>query len=984
MQREEAAAVRTASGLAQGARSSWVNPAVERRLGAGAGSGAAAHSGRGDAWDEGPSAASGSAGARAGGSASGLTKHVEARERMGWMLSGSGGSAAAPGASASARASVAVPSAASEAAVDGSELEYEDRGDNKEAAVQQSAAVAAATDTAAILAAARAGPPVAANDSSSSALPGTQLSASDADPAAAAPAPAPVSSWRQRLLDRRGGALAASAASTGTGAGAASSDGATPTVTGSAAAAAETPLHAGVGAGDASTGGSAGGGAEPDAAADRFRALLRGERAAPPAPTAVSAAAAAPVASSASAAAAAASSGSSIAAAPAAPPAPAAPAPDLNKLAAALLRAQMLGDAAKVASLQAQLDAAKAAAASSAVAAQTDAAASAQPASKRRRVEGVEDREADRATEAAAIAAAEGAGAGASAAGRGSHSVLDASGRPVDVAVIQPFDAAGRPIRSLLSGHTPAPERADMKPAASKWHGRKNPNVPMYQPAGAGAGAAAAGDATGAAGAGGAAGQLPGRAPPAARVGYLPEDIEDASGAGLSVQELLRRERESGRGGPSSDAALAAGIARFGRFREGMLAGMTRSGADEEGAGDEDDLARIAAGANEEHRLTAQERQRRDMQRAVAAHQAAERAVSSCWFCLDNPRMKKHCIVSLGDHCMLMLPPDGPALPGHMVLAPLAHVASVREADEATYAELNTAKARLHAMYSAAGQDVLFLETVLPSAMSGGGPAAGGGGGMPRRHTRIDVIPMDKEAALDAPLYFKKAMQDADQWATHRPVIDTAGKGLRGSIPPGFPYFWVSWRGGGYVHVIEEEDASFPSDFGLSVCAGMMGVDSMGEFRSMLSSSSSGSAGRGGRGGGGRGGGGRSGGSAGRGGGSSGGGGSMRGGAGPLSFEAEKSAVLSFLKQWERFDWTAELDGGAQEGREAGPPQRTARAGASAGTTGSAGAVPQPPRAAAVLPPGVLGADAAGSGGAAARVRSVAAASEHSGASARF
>lgn len=625
----------------------------------------------------------------------------------------------------------------------------------------------------------------------------------------------------------------------------------------------------------------------------------------------------------------------------------------MNKLAAALLRAQMLGDAAKVASLQAQLEVAKAAAsakpAAAAASASSAEAEAAQPASKRRRVEESEAEESQAQPRA----------------------VLDASGHPVDVAVIAPFDAAGRPIRSLLSGHAPAPERADMKPAASKWHGRTNPNVPMYQPQPGGAAGAAAGGAAGGA-APGPAGTLPGRAPPAARVGYLPEDIEDASGAGLSVQELLRREREGGRGGPSSDAALAAGIARFGRFREGMLAGTTRSGADEEGAGDDDDLARIASGANEEHRLTAQERQRRDMQRAVAAHQAAERAVSSCWFCMDNPRMKKHCIVSLGDHCMLMLPPDGPALPGHLVLAPLAHVASVREADEATYAELNTAKARLHAMYSAAGQDVLFLETVLPAALAGGGPAAGGGGGMPRRHTRIDVIPMDREAALDAPLYFKKAMQDADQWATHTPVIDTAGKGLRGSIPPGFPYFWVSWRGGGYVHVIEEEDASFPADFGLSVCAGMMGVDSMGEFRAMLSSSSGGGGGRGGGGRGGRGG------AGGRGGGASagrGGHGHGSGSGGPLSFEAEKAAVLAFLKPWEKYDWTADLEGGGQEGREAGPPAPVTAPARGSGSGAAAPAASATSAGGPVLPAGVLGADGDVSGGAAARVRSAASSS---------
>ena len=32
-----------------------------------------------------------------------------------------------------------------------------------------------------------------------------------------------------------------------------------------------------------------------------------------------------------------------------------------------------------------------------------------------------------------------------------------------------------------------------------------------------------------------------------------------------------------------------------------------------------------------------------------------------------------------------------------------------------------------------------------------------------RRHTRIDVIPMDKEEAMDAPLFFRKAIMDAGE-----------------------------------------------------------------------------------------------------------------------------------------------------------------------------------------------------------------------------
>ena len=81
-----------------------------------------------------------------------------------------------------------------------------------------------------------------------------------------------------------------------------------------------------------------------------------------------------------------------------------------------------------------------------------------------------------------------------------------------------------------------------------------------------------------------------------------------------------------------------------------------------------------------------------------------------------------------------------------------------------------------------------------------------------------------------------------------------------------FPYFHVSWKGGGYAHVIEDE-AEWNREFGMEVCTGMMDM----------------TAGRFGRRGNGR---------------------------GRNDYEAERREVLSFLKDWEPFDWTQELDGG--------------------------------------------------------------------------
>jgi hypothetical protein len=154
-------------------------------------------------------------------------------------------------------------------------------------------------------------------------------------------------------------------------------------------------------------------------------------------------------------------------------------------------------------------------------------------------------------------------------------------------------------------------------------------------------------------------------------------------------------------------------------------------------------------------------------------------------------------------------------------------------------------------MHEAAGNDVIFLETAMHRDK--------------RRHAIIEAVPMERELALDAPLYFRKEILEAEDWTSHKDLIDTTGKGLRKCVPRGFPYFFVSWKGGGFVHVIEEE-ADFPASFGIDICAGIIGLPP-GRWD--------------------------------------------RRGSKHKTFDEERAAVLSFIKDWEKHDWTSELEGGS-------------------------------------------------------------------------
>lgn len=491
----------------------------------------------------------------------------------------------------------------------------------------------------------------------------------------------------------------------------------------------------------------------------------------------------------------------------------------MNKLHAGLLRARMLGDAGKVAALEAQIGEATRSAASAAAASDAAVLADHLPAGSRPSA-----RTASQQPPPALL------------------SGLPSSGGP-EVAVIAAYDSRGMPLRSLQSGREAPLERADLKAGSRK--GKHSGTVNVVDPSA-----------------------------PGARTGWLRG--EEGGDGDVSMAELLRRERESGAG--DLDRRLLESVthsARTGRMAAGAFGGGSHSGADEGDFGLDDDVSALMSG--KDSRLSGREAQKRDMQRAVAAHGTAERATASCPYCLEGGAMKRHCVVSLGEHSALMFPPGGQRMPGHMQIVPLAHVAAVTDAEEGTYDEINRFKAALHAMCAAGGeQQPLFLE----SALSFGA----------RTHAVVDVVPLDNEAALDAPLFFRKAITDAEEWTTNAALLDTAGKGLRRVIPRGFPYFHVSWAGGGFVHPVEDAE-EFPPDFGLSTAAGMAGQDMLfGRERSR------GGGGRGGRGGGGGGGG---------------AGAARRSEEGArASFERERQGVLAFLQEWEPFDFTQHMDGG--------------------------------------------------------------------------
>ncbi|XVE81769.1 hypothetical protein DITRI_Ditri15bG0092500 [Diplodiscus trichospermus] len=223
-----------------------------------------------------------------------------------------------------------------------------------------------------------------------------------------------------------------------------------------------------------------------------------------------------------------------------------------------------------------------------------------------------------------------------------------------------------------------------------------------------------------------------------------------------------------------------------------------------------------------------------------------------CLFCFENPNRPKHLVVAIANFTYLMLPQWQPIVPGHCCILPMQHESATRTIDNNVWDEIRNFKKCLIMMFAKQDKELVFLETVMGLAQQ-------------RRHCLIECIPLPQKIAKQVPLYFKKAIDEAeDEWSQHnaKKLIDTSEKGLHGSIPKNFPYFHVEFGlNKGFVHVIDDE-SQFKSSLGLNVIRGMLQLPEEDMYRHRRHQ----------------------------------------------SVEEQKQAVASFAREWEPYDWTKQLD----------------------------------------------------------------------------
>lgn len=308
----------------------------------------------------------------------------------------------------------------------------------------------------------------------------------------------------------------------------------------------------------------------------------------------------------------------------------------------------------------------------------------------------------------------------------------------------------------------------------------------------------------------------------------------------MDLRQLVAIEKEGGR---NVDEDLAMNISKKRKFA-GAQELMDDERIDDFGAGTID----ISLVQNKRERMSEGDKARHDRKRAIGEANRQQKIEDTCNFCLKGSKIAKHLVIALGERTLLMLPQRGEIGFGHCFIVPLEHVSSVTAVDEDVYTEIKNFKKCVARMYATMKQEAIFLEMACDK----------------RRHTYIECVPLPRETSMEAPIYFKKGLLDADEeWSQHKKVIDTAGKGIRRSVPKGFPYFNVEFgcSGGGFAHVVEDE-TKFPRNFGRDILLGMLSMEPERMHRQRR------------------------------------------------THQDEVAVVSKFVEKFQPFDWTRELDGG--------------------------------------------------------------------------
>ncbi|KAI8047575.1 CwfJ C-terminus 1-domain-containing protein-like protein [Gilbertella persicaria] len=184
--------------------------------------------------------------------------------------------------------------------------------------------------------------------------------------------------------------------------------------------------------------------------------------------------------------------------------------------------------------------------------------------------------------------------------------------------------------------------------------------------------------------------------------------------------------------------------------------------------------------------------------------------LDSCWFCLANPKLEKHLIVSIGNELYMTLA-KGPVISqggvpgkGHVLLIPITHYPTFglvpQESQKDVITELVKYKSSLRQLFNAYDQDMVVFEVSRDSQR-----------GLSHAHLQVVPIPKDKADQVER-VARELAAAHQVEWVDKVPQN------------PRIPYFKLDLPNGqSLVHVIQPRER-FNLQFGRLVVATVLGL----------------------------------------------------------------------------------------------------------------------------------------------------------------
>jgi hypothetical protein len=237
-------------------------------------------------------------------------------------------------------------------------------------------------------------------------------------------------------------------------------------------------------------------------------------------------------------------------------------------------------------------------------------------------------------------------------------------------------------------------------------------------------------------------------------------------------------------------------------------------------------------------------------QQALQKDDRQSKLIQKCWWWLESSSFQRHQLLSLGDYVRLQMAPHHLSVrPNeHFYIVPLQHAESLAHCEANAWDEIRRFQTSLTELFATQNKGFIFFETVLPNSNFW--------------QTKLEAVAVPLRAFHDAPLCFTSALQEqAQDHGVHQKLMKTsATKPLSSIVPKGFSYIYVEYtKQEGYVQMIETND--FPQDFAADTISSMLGDDPI-RFRRKQK----------------------------------------------VGNDEERQGILSFLKEWEKVDWTLKLD----------------------------------------------------------------------------